>query len=45
MNRDIVTRTTRQSNHIHLPKVRTEIAERSFYYNGSVIYNKLKFRK
>ena len=38
------SRTTRQSNQIHLPKVRTEIAKRSFC-NGSVIYNKLKFCK
>lgn len=46
MNKDIVSRTTKQSNHIRgLHKVRTEIAKRSFCYNGSVIYKKLKFCK
>ncbi len=27
-------RITRQSTLLHLPKVRTETAKRSFYYNG-----------
>lgn len=41
-NKNISQRATRQSDHLHLPRVRTEIAKRSFYYNGSIIYNKLK---
>ena len=36
LNRDIVGRTTRQSNLLHLPKVRTESAKKSFYYNGAL---------
>ncbi len=39
-NRDGVRRVTRQSTLLHLPKVRTETAKRSFYYNGCIIYNK-----
>ena len=39
-NRDIVNRTTRQSNLLHLPRVRTEIAKHSFYYNGYKICNR-----
>ena len=35
----ISSRVTRQSNLLHLPRVRTEIAKRSFYYNGCKIYN------
>ena len=40
-NREIVSRFTRQSNNLHLPTIRTEIAKRSFYYNGSKIFNLL----
>ena len=40
-NRDITSRTTRQSNVLHLPKVKTESAKKSFYFNGCVIYNSL----
>ena len=36
-----VRRVTRQSNLLHLPKVRTETAKRSFYYNGCIVFNKL----
>ncbi len=32
-------RQTRQSNQLHLPRVRIENAKRSFYYNGCVVYN------
>ena len=32
-NRDITSRTTRQSNVLHLPKVKTESAKKSFYFN------------
>ena len=33
-------RVTRQNKFLHLPKVRTETAKKSFYYNGCIIYNK-----
>ena len=41
LNKDVVRRVTRQSNLLHLPKVRTETAKRSFYYNGCIVFNKL----
>ena len=41
-NRDILSRSTRQSNKLHLPKVRTEWAKNSFYYHGCKVFNKLK---
>ena len=34
-------RNNRKCNKLHLPKVRTEIAKRSFYFNGYIVYNKL----
>ena len=36
-----VIRTTRQSDMLHLPRVRTETAKRSFYCNGCKIFNRL----
>ena len=36
-NKTISSRVNRQSNLLHLPRVRTEIV--SFYYNGCKIYN------
>ena len=36
-NKDICTRSTRQSNVLHLPAIRTEVAKRSFYYHGSIV--------
>ena len=41
LNKDVVRRVTRLSNLLHLPKVRTETAKRSFYYNGCIVFNKL----
>ena len=38
-NRDKISRVTRQSKLLHLPKVRTESAKKSFYFSGCVIYN------
>ena len=38
-NKYICTRSTRQSNLLHLPAIRTETARRSFYYYGSTIFN------
>ena len=35
-NKDICARSTRQSNLLHLPARRTEVAKRSFYYHGSI---------
>ena len=40
-NKDVVARTTRQSNNLHLPYVRTETAKRSFYYNGCQIFKRM----
>ena len=40
LNKDVVRRVTRQSNLLHLPKVRTETAKRLFYYNGCIVFNK-----
>ena len=37
LNKDICTRSTRQSNGLHLPAIRTEVAKRSFYYHGSIV--------
>jgi len=34
-------RATRQSNLLHPPAVRTEIAKRSFYYYGCILFNEL----
>jgi len=33
-------RVTRQNKFLYLPKIRTDIAKKSFYYNGCIIYNK-----
>ena len=38
-NRDITGRQTRQSNLLHLPRVRTEAAKKSFFYSGAQIFN------
>ena len=38
---EVHDRTTRQSNMLHLPKVRTETTKSSFYYNGCKIFNRL----
>ena len=40
-NNTIHVRATRQSNLLHLPAVRTEIAKRSFYYYGCTLFNEL----
>ena len=39
---DIVTRVTRQSNVLHLPRVRLETTKKSFFYNGCVVFNSFK---
>ena len=41
-NKHLYSRDTRQKNLIHLSSVRTEIAKRSFYYYGSIVYNSSK---
>ena len=40
-NSAIHARATRQSNFLHPPAVRTEIAKRSFYYYGCTLFNEL----
>lgn len=40
-NNTIHARATRQSNLLHPPAVRTEIAKRSFYYYGCTLFNEL----
>ena len=38
-NSKIHSRATRQRDLLHLPAVRTEVAKRSFYYYGCVVFN------
>ena len=38
-NNKIHSRATRQRDLLHLPAVRTEVAKRSFYYYGYVVFN------
>ena len=38
-NKDICARSTRQSNLLHVPARRTEVAKRSFYYHGIMVFN------
>ena len=38
-NSKIHLRATRQCDLLHLPAVRTEVAKRSFYYYGCVVFN------
>ena len=38
-NQDVTRRQTRQSSLLHLPRVRTETAKKSFYYSGARIFN------
>ena len=40
-NNTIHARTTRQSNLLHPLAARTDIAKRSFYYYGCILFNKL----
>ena len=37
-NKSISQRATKQSEHLHLPRVRTEVAKRSFYYIMVALY-------
>ena len=39
-NRNVVKRVTRQSGLLHLPRVRLELAKKSFYYHGCVVFNR-----
>ena len=41
-NRDITGRQTRQSNLLHLPRVRTEAAKSHFFHSGAQIFNYFK---
>lgn len=40
-NRQVKVRTTRQGNFLYLTKVRTEMAKKSFYYNGVQVFNRI----
>ena len=40
-NRDRVSRRTRQSNLLYVPKVKLKGTKKSFFYNGCVVFNKL----
>ena len=42
-NSSVHNRITRETNMLHLPRVRTDLAKSSFDYNGSVIFNRLNF--
>ena len=42
-NSSVHNRITRQMNMLHLPRVRTDLAKKYFYFNVSVIFNKLNF--
>ena len=42
-NSSVHNRNTRQMNMLHLPRIRTYLAKNSFYFNGSVIFNRLNF--
>ena len=42
-NSSVHNRITREMNVLRLPMVRTDLAKNSFYYNGSVIFNRLNF--
>ena len=44
-NKDVCARSTRQSNLLHLPAIRTEVARKSFYYYGTTIFNNCKCTK
>ena len=36
-NKDFCARSTHESNLLHLPAIRTEVAKRSFYYHGIMV--------
>ena len=36
------SRSTRQSNILYLPMVRTEAGKKSFFYNGGIVFNNLR---
>ena len=40
---DVSSRITRQSKKLSIPRVRTEYAKRSFYYQGCIVFNKRKY--
>ena len=43
-NSSVRNRITRQTNMLHLPRVRTDLAKNSFYYNCSVILIKINLK-
>ena len=38
-NRDVVQRKTRHSNHLHLPRFRTNVGKKTFMYRACSLYN------
>ena len=40
LNRDIVQRKTRQSNHLRLPSIKLECTKKAFYYHGCEVFNR-----
>ena len=40
LNKDCIERTTRQSNHIRLPRVKLESTKKAFFYQDGVVFNK-----
>ena len=43
-NKEIHSRTTRQKNLLHLPRVRLEVAKKAFYFHGCTVYNDFQSR-
>ena len=39
-NRDVICRTTRQSDHLRLPSIRLECTKRAFYHHGCLVFNR-----
>ena len=40
-NRDVHHHNTRQTNHFHLPRIRTDLGKFSFRYQGASIWNEI----
>ena len=39
LNKDCIERTTRQSNHVRLPRVKLESTKKAFFYHGGMVFN------
>ena len=38
LNKDCIEKTTRQSNHIRLPRVQLESTKKAFFYHGGMVF-------